>query len=601
MHSVKVDDASSPQHNPTTGPSARKPQGPKICIRASVAQAEGYSTLPPVQPLHRASGWKPPSSSPRTMVSHRQRHNPKLTAPEEGGGTSSSWWDALEMSCASPSPSRARFVLDDGWRWCGSAITLAEFVRHGQAPATCGKGDGEKEKGKVEVNAKAEGKENEERDGTGLWALGADTGTVLAGRHDGNSLAADRARIAVVEARILELKRSLFCLEEERSLLQDRLDAYTYPVLTLPNEIVSEIFLHFLPVYPETPPIIGSSSPNVLGHICRKWREISLSTPALWRGITLSLSNGKRFDQKFRLLEIWLQRSGSCLLSIHINLRVDDMDPDDDGADLGDDGATNLVDTFDLFTHAIAAHSARWEYLRLYSRSHPFPSITGPLPFLRALTMGSVKPIVNGTPNTDSLTQALHTAPLLQNLAVAFWREHCISLYPWSQLTSFTGHSILPHLCADILARALNLTYCNMFIYAESEDEVIQTVQNVTHQTLSSLILRGYIPGNMPWKFLDNLTLPALRNLEIRQGLLHGDPIDLLKSLISRSRCSIQELYMPYSPDPSLESYRRAWPTVSIVNGPLDSVNPWVIPEDEENVEGNDQAMEDSDADSASD
>ncbi|KAJ7717707.1 hypothetical protein B0H16DRAFT_1700872 [Mycena metata] len=400
-------------------------------------------------------------------------------------------------------------------------------------------------------------------------------------QNERNSLAAERARIAVIGAQILELERLLSSLKEERTLLQDRLDAYTYPVLTLPNEIVSEIFLHFLPVYPETPPIIGSSSPNVLGHICRKWKEIAFSTPALWRGITFCLYNGKIFDQKLRLLETWLQRSGSCLLSIHMDL---DFDPDV--------AATNLAATLDLFTHAIAAHSARWEYLHLYSFTLPFPSVTAPLPFLRALTMGSMKPIVNGVPNTDSLAQALHAAPRLQNITVAFWREHCSSLYPWSQLTRFTGHSILPHLCVAILARAHNLTYCNMFVYAESADEMTPTPPNVTHQTLSSLILRGYIPGNMPWKFLDIFTLPALQKLEIRERILSGDRIGLLKSFISRSRCSIEELYMPFFHEPFLESCRLALPTVSIVDGPLDSVNPWGIPGDE--------AKENSDADSDS-
>ncbi|KAJ7722796.1 hypothetical protein B0H16DRAFT_1737525 [Mycena metata] len=82
-----------------------------------------------------------------------------------------------------------------------------------------------------------------------------------------NSLAADRAHIAVIDAKIMELKRSLSLLNKERGLLQDRLGTYTYPVLTLPDEIVSEIFIHFLPVYPETPSLIGRSSPNLLGQI----------------------------------------------------------------------------------------------------------------------------------------------------------------------------------------------------------------------------------------------------------------------------------------------------------------------------------------------
>ncbi|KAJ7483364.1 hypothetical protein FB451DRAFT_1555353 [Mycena latifolia] len=69
-----------------------------------------------------------------------------------------------------------------------------------------------------------------------------------------DSLAADRARISYVVAYIAELERSLRSLQQERNLIQRRLDAYTYPVLTLPNEIMSEIFVHFLPVYPKRTP-----------------------------------------------------------------------------------------------------------------------------------------------------------------------------------------------------------------------------------------------------------------------------------------------------------------------------------------------------------
>ncbi|KAJ7023452.1 hypothetical protein C8F04DRAFT_1240177 [Mycena alexandri] len=83
-----------------------------------------------------------------------------------------------------------------------------------------------------------------------------------------NALADDRVRIADVKAKILELEHALSSLREEKELLQGRLDAYTYPVLTLPNEIAAET------VYPQTPPFIGRSFPSVLGQICSKWREI---------------------------------------------------------------------------------------------------------------------------------------------------------------------------------------------------------------------------------------------------------------------------------------------------------------------------------------
>ncbi|KAJ6560151.1 hypothetical protein B0H19DRAFT_945240, partial [Mycena capillaripes] len=67
--------------------------------------------------------------------------------------------------------------------------------------------------------------------------------------------------------------------------VQERLNSFKYPVLTLPAEIISEIFVHFLPIYPSCPPLTGFLSPTLLTQICRKWRHIALTTPALWRAI----------------------------------------------------------------------------------------------------------------------------------------------------------------------------------------------------------------------------------------------------------------------------------------------------------------------------
>ncbi|KAJ7701034.1 hypothetical protein B0H14DRAFT_762235 [Mycena olivaceomarginata] len=106
---------------------------------------------------------------------------------------------------------------------------------------------------------------------------------------------ADRSRIADIEAQILKLERSLSSLKEEKDTIRTRLAAYTYPVLTLPNETVSEIFVHFLPVFPRYPPPIGLLSPYLLCQICRKWRDIAFSTPALWSVMSLSLNRSRDF------------------------------------------------------------------------------------------------------------------------------------------------------------------------------------------------------------------------------------------------------------------------------------------------------------------
>ncbi|KAJ7187330.1 hypothetical protein C8R46DRAFT_1059491 [Mycena filopes] len=78
--------------------------------------------------------------------------------------------------------------------------------------------------------------------------------------------------------------------DKPRAKEDEEEDPIPYPVLTLPNEIVSEIFIRVLPPYPECPPWKGSLSPSLLTQICRKWREIALSTPELWRAMAFILS-----------------------------------------------------------------------------------------------------------------------------------------------------------------------------------------------------------------------------------------------------------------------------------------------------------------------
>ncbi|KAJ7854619.1 hypothetical protein B0H13DRAFT_1480666, partial [Mycena leptocephala] len=91
------------------------------------------------------------------------------------------------------------------------------------------------------------------------------------------------------------------------------------PVLTLPNEIISEIFVHFLPIYPRFPPLHGSLSPTSLTHICRKWHEIALATPLLWRAFRLSSDDSIPFERQRDISELWLKRSRSCPLSIMVH------------------------------------------------------------------------------------------------------------------------------------------------------------------------------------------------------------------------------------------------------------------------------------------
>ncbi|KAJ7451657.1 hypothetical protein FB451DRAFT_1000791, partial [Mycena latifolia] len=92
--------------------------------------------------------------------------------------------------------------------------------------------------------------------------------------------------LAEVEASIYEQRLRLQQLEDVRRGIQHQLDRIVYPILALPREIASEIFLQCLlpfPVFSEDykdSPYL-STAPLLLLQICREWRSIAISTPRL--------------------------------------------------------------------------------------------------------------------------------------------------------------------------------------------------------------------------------------------------------------------------------------------------------------------------------
>ncbi|KAJ7754832.1 hypothetical protein B0H16DRAFT_1541973 [Mycena metata] len=328
------------------------------------------------------------------------------------------------------------------------------------------------------------------------------------------SLAVDRSRIAEIEAQLLELERSAHALREEKESVQSRLDAYTYPVLTLPTEIVSEIFGHFLPVYPKRPPIRGLLSPFTLGQICRTWREIALSTPRLWRAVAMSPSPMSTFEQQLHLTQLTLARSGFYLPSISINSTDGRQTPS--------------------VVQVVAPHCERWEHLKLSVSLRNFPPMERILPWLRTLTLNDPFP-------EDDEPTGLVVAPLLRKVALGvafsfsdFWR----SKLPWSQLLVLTIDDIEVHDCALVLGFAPNVVFCRFRIEAFDSSANFASLGPCQ---LETLVLRtGFGPPH--WDLVaglcNSLTFPALRELQVAEIFLMPNPVAALGELLSRSGCS---------------------------------------------------------------
>ncbi|KAJ7672384.1 hypothetical protein DFH06DRAFT_1467852 [Mycena polygramma] len=253
---------------------------------------------------------------------------------------------------------------------------------------------------------------------------------------------------------MMELEASLTALKEEKKLVQDRLAAYAYPC----------------------PAPIGILSPHLLCQICRKWRDIALTTPALWRAGSLTLRAPDRLEQAVCLLESSLARSGSRLLSIELK--------------------DNSTVDMSQFCRIIADYRARCEHLAL-SINKPFallPTSHPSLPFLRTLKLGW----------PGQVTPTVLAAPLLQKVDINGYLSSYRSIFPWSQITVLSVRAITTKECASLLPQLVNIVYCCLDV---NEDGDTDWSVILTH--LETLILRS--PAKHVQEFLlGTLTLPAL-------------------------------------------------------------------------------------------
>ncbi|KAF8127094.1 hypothetical protein K438DRAFT_2001022 [Mycena galopus ATCC 62051] len=247
-----------------------------------------------------------------------------------------------------------------------------------------------------------------------------------------SALAADRARLEDIDTQISVLERSLSALREQRAHVQERLDAYTYPVMTLPAEITSDIFTHFLPALPAYPPLIGSHSPTLLTQICRGWREIALAIPRLWSAISFADDwYDASFGELLHICHIWLTRSHSYPLAIRFG-------------DLNELDATQIL-------AAITPHRERWEYLDVHLSPSHLPAIQDPMPLLRHLNLSMY----------DVLDDAIPIqAPLLHSVALRALTPPGFA-FP-EQLTSLVLMYTFRSDYAAILQRTCNLVHCEL-------------------------------------------------------------------------------------------------------------------------------------------
>ncbi|KAK7051895.1 F-box domain-containing protein [Favolaschia claudopus] len=331
-------------------------------------------------------------------------------------------------------------------------------------------------------------------------------------------LANHTAQMKTLQTAMSALAYVISSLHTAQNAVFERLQSYKYPVLSLPNEIVAEIFIQFLPPYPEQAPLVGPSSPTHLTQICRQWREIALSTPALWSAIMPS-------NTQPDLAALWCARSGSCPLSIQAV-----------------DAGPGL--------NALVPHRDRWEHLVLGITHSPPAVIDGPMPLLHSLMLSANRAIY-----WSSSPIKVRDVPLLRMLSL--YNFYCPNItVRWAQLTTLNLNGISPEEWAPVLRQALRLVHLFIDLW---DDSRVGPMTDIKLPRLESLTFAE--KSHRGKDFLQYFVVSALRQLYIPEHVLGSHPVKSLKAFVKKSKCSVKDLRIIHASVPEA-SYRAAFPSI---------------------------------------
>ncbi|KAJ7141522.1 hypothetical protein C8R46DRAFT_921248 [Mycena filopes] len=329
-----------------------------------------------------------------------------------------------------------------------------------------------------------------------------------------------RGRIAELDADILALTQAISQIKLERKVLKKHLASYIYPVLTLPNEVVAEIFLQTL----DGPSFLGGrASPIYLGHICQRWRDIALSTPSLWSGMSIIMHHFRPSQTSYlELLELWLARSRDCPLTISFTNKLQ-----------------TGVGTPSLAIKAILAHQTRWDTVALDMAWDALPNIQGDLPLLRSLDI-RLRDTSAAPPMGMAGSARAFSGPKLRIVILSGPKVHMLGL-PWAQLTSITIETSLEAM-VQILRTTSALRELSVRPYLDMRDpsywDRLPSIPPLMHlRTLAFARATRVIPS-----LLRKLTLPALKHIELPMLCLPE-----VVEILTRSRCPLDGLQISMS------------------------------------------------------
>jgi hypothetical protein len=307
-----------------------------------------------------------------------------------------------------------------------------------------------------------------------------------------DTLCTTQSRISKIDNEITRLMNSVKELQSKRDTLLTYAEMHTIllaPIQRLPPEILAAIFLNcmetkwFNPRYYHFRPRLDKA-PLLLGHVCSRWRSITLSTPRLWASFTLTIQP-KYLKLDVPLAKTWFGRSGTCPLFIK----------------LGSAGNYNYQDSMRPLMEVFLSHCKRWHTVHL---DLPLPVICSLAPARNRLTCLQSLFIDGQWKNT---VDTFEYAPQLRYVSLASHIAPSEVKIPWNQLRYCRlGGDRRIESCLELLRLTPNLEECAVSLL----DHLPYPHSPVQLSRLHSIHIRGH-PA-----FLEKLLVPELHEVSIR-------------------------------------------------------------------------------------
>ena len=303
---------------------------------------------------------------------------------------------------------------------------------------------------------------------------------------------------------------------------------------SLPPEVLSEIFLSCLPNSYSTYNFDLSDSPWTIARVCRKWREVCLSTPLLWLSTIPTIDLDTNFKPGFfELLKTVLKRSLPHKVHLYI-YGCDATKIQHFETVFPRVGSLNVdVDSFPVM-EALVQKQENFKHLTYATIGFGYE-----IPSEGSLTLGFLSQVTSfdliGIPDTFAVA-AEDATPYAFLTSVDFQLPN---------LTSFTGHDLPPSFLRRILSVAPRLQKATMCNFVDIPVDWIipdpAPTSVIRHTNLKELSLAATYLNSFLQQMLPNLHLTGLASL--RMELNDSDP-DVLLPVLEQTQGSLRTLYL---------------------------------------------------------